>query len=271
MNRLLAALLTCAIALQGCAPSNHRDGVAQQAAADRAASQPSPPDAPVAADSGVMASASGPRRDRRADTRSESKPRSVEYNPGITLNFEKLQVEIDSQVILRRGELELLAWSRAPVPKEHETILVVDARPSDVFAALGLIGLTPGTPPRFDVETGTPRPATGDRVDVLVRYRKGRRDVEHSICDWAIDKSREKPLVRRPWVFCGSHLTDNGTFAADVEGTLVTVVDFPTSLLSLAESHSESNADLWLVANREAIPEEGTPVKLILRAYTPAD
>lgn len=209
--------------------------------------------------------------DRVQSAGEPSQPRSVEFKPGITLNYEKLQVEVQSQVILRRGELELLAWSKAPVPKEHETILVVDARPSDVYAALGLVGLTPGTPPRFDTETGKPIPATGDRVDVFVRYRKNGRDVEHSICDWAIDKSRETPLARRPWVFCGSHRTENGAFAADIEGTLVTVVDFPTSLLSLAETHSESNADLWLVANRDAIPEEGTPVTLILRAFDPTN
>ncbi len=192
-------------------------------------------------------------------------PQRVAYKSGITLDYETVQVEIASKVILRQGELELFAWSRAPVPKEHETILLVDAKPSDIFEALGLIGLTPGTPPHFDLETRTAHAATGDRVDVLVRYTKGGRDVEHSICDWAIDKSREAPLAHRFWRFCGSHRTEKGAFAADIEGTLVTVVDFPTSLLALAESHSESNADLWLVANTDAIPEVGTPVTLILR------
>lgn len=200
------------------------------------------------------------------DAGSASRAKRVDYKPGIVLNYPKLQVEVASQVILRRGDLELFAWSKAPVPKEHESILMVDAQPSDVYDALGLMGLTPGTPPRYDVEAQRPIPATGDRVEVLVRYKKKRRSVEHSICDWAIDKSREAPMTPRDWVFCGSYRTEQGAFVADSEGTLVTVVDFPSSLLSLAETHSESNADLWLVANTDAIPEEGTPVTLILRA-----
>jgi len=194
-----------------------------------------------------------------------STPRSVAYKPGITLNYEKMRVEIEAKVILRIGELELLAWSIAPTPKEHETILAMQAKSSAIFEALGLIGLTPGSPPRYDWETKTVHPATGDRVDVLVSYKRDGRRVEHSICDWALDKDRDAPMAKRPWVFCGSQRMENGALAADVEGTVVTVVDFPSSLLSLAESHSESNDELWLVANTEAIPEEGTAVTLILQ------
>lgn len=205
-------------------------------------------------------------RQEKTEAQPPSKPKRVEYKPGIVLDFAKLQVEVASQVILRQGELELLAWSKAPVPKGHETILMVDAKPSEVYEALGLIGLTPGSPPGYDAKAKKPIPATGDRVDVFTRYEKDGRGVEQSICDWAIDKSREAPMAKRSWVFCGSYRTDKGVMAADVEGTLVTVVDFPSSLLSLAETHSESNADLWLVANRDAIPKMGTPVTLILRA-----
>ncbi|MCB9863863.1 MAG: hypothetical protein H6820_10950 [Phycisphaerales bacterium] len=266
MKRILAALLACAIACPACSPSHREDHVSDRSACDLADERSSQP-APANANTRMGPSTATRPADPPASTVEATKPRRIEYKPGITLDYAKLQVEIDAQVILRRGELELFAWSKAPVPKEHETILVVDAKPSDVYAALGLIGLTPGTPPHFDAQTKMPIPATGDRVDVFVRYRKNNRDVEHSICDWAIDKSRDQPLTRRAWVFCGSHPTENGTFAADIEGTLVTVVDFPTSLLSLAETHSESNADLWLVANRDAIPDEGTPVKLILRAF----
>ncbi len=192
--------------------------------------------------------------------------RALAYKPGITLNYEKLQVEVESKVVLRQGELELLAWSVAPTPKEHETILASRAKPSDVYEALGLIGLAPGTPPRYDWEAQVSHPATGDAVDVLVAYERAGERVEHSICDWAIDRGREAPMEKRPWVFCGSHQTEQGAFAADIEGTLVTVVDFPSSLLSLGESHSDSDSALWLAANTDAIPPTGTDVTLILRA-----
>lgn len=246
-----------------CGPGNWQEAEGNRSSGDRATTDKSPR-SPAGGHATPMADASA--KPLGVPPAAESKPKRVEFKPGIVVDFSTLQVEVASQVILRHGDLELLAWSKAPVPKEHETILVVDAMPSDVYAALGLIGLTPGSPPRFDAETNAAVPATGDRVDVYVRYQKAGQEVEHSICDWAIDKSRDAPLAKRPWVFCGSYRTENGAFTADVEGTLVTVVDFPTSLLSLAESHSESNAELWIVANTDAIPERGTQVTLIFRA-----
>jgi len=200
------------------------------------------------------------------DAKISSSGNAIAYKPGITLNYEALQVEVDAQVILRQGELELLLWAESPTPKGHETILATKTKPSDIYEALGLMGLTPGSPPWFDFEKSVAHAAKGDAIEVRVRYQRDSQPIEHNICDWVTNKAREAPMERRDWVFCGSRREENGRFAADFEGTVITVVDFPSSLLSLAESHSESNAELWLVANAERIPEIDTPVTVILRA-----
>jgi len=201
-----------------------------------------------------------------SDAAISSSGNAVAYKSGITLNYEALQVEVDAKVILRQGELELLLWAESPTPKGHETILATKAKPSDIYEALGLMGLTPGSPPWFDYEKAVAHAAKGDQVEVRVRYQLDRQPIEHNICDWVTNKARQAPMERRNWVFCGSRREENGRFAADFEGTAITVVDFPSSLLSLAESHSESNAELWLVANAKRIPEIDTPVTVILRA-----
>ncbi len=206
------------------------------------------------------------RKDNAGESNISSSGNAVAYKPGITLNYEALQVEVDAQVILRQGELELLLWAESPTPKGHETILATKAKPSDIYEALGLMGLTPGSPPWFDYEKGVAHAAKGDAVDVRVRYQLDNQHTEHNICEWVTNKARQAPMERRDWVFCGSRREENGRFAADFEGTVITVVDFPSSLLSLAESHSESNAKLWLVANAERIPEIDTSVTVILRA-----
>ncbi|MCA9257525.1 MAG: hypothetical protein KDA33_17880, partial [Phycisphaerales bacterium] len=171
MARWLVACVFC-LAVGACTPSEKDERIADQSTEPRAASQPS--STAPATSSQVKDKAPGPSNapERPVADQTSAAPekgRSVPYKPGITLNYEKLQVEVESQVVLRKGELELLAWSKAPVPKEHETILMADAAPSDVYEALGLIGLTPGEPPRFDPDTKTAHAATGDRVDVFVR------------------------------------------------------------------------------------------------------
>ena len=175
------------------------------------------------------------------------------------------QVEVQAHIILRRGELELFAYSKAPTPKEHETILLLQAKPESIYHALGLIGLRPGHPVSYDWKTQVTTPPAGDAVDVLVRYVTGGKQIETSACDWMLDLKRGRPMRRQHWLFAGSRRLEDGRFFANIDGTVVTVVNFDSALLTLPGLHSDSNAELWLAANTEAIPPIGTGVTLILR------
>ncbi len=191
--------------------------------------------------------------------------RVVDFAPGLRIDYRVPQVEVDCEVILREGELELFAYSKSPTPKEHETILRTHVSAESIYQALGLIGLRPGHTAKYFFETKTTRMPSGDPVDVLVRYQSGGTRVEQSACDWMLDVARGSTMERSAWLFTGSERMEDGAFAANVEGTVVTVVDFPSSLLGLPSSHSDSDSELWLRANTEAIPPIGTPVQLVLR------
>jgi hypothetical protein len=75
----------------------------------------------------------------------------------------------------------------------------------------------------------------------------------------------DRPLDRLPWIFTGSVLLEDGSIAADYEGTVVAVVDFSSSLIALSERHSDSNEELWLEPHTAAIPPVGTKCTLLLR------
>jgi len=192
-------------------------------------------------------------------------PQVVDFGDGIQINYIDRQVEVAGEVILREGPLELFAYSKAPAPKEHESIVLVRARPQRVFMALGLIGATPGTTTRWFPDTQTVREASGDPIDVRVRYQAGRRERTVPATDWMLDAAARKPMAATHWIFCGSERSEQGGFGADAEGTLVTVVDFTTSVMALPHRHSDSDEELWLVANSTEIPPIRTKVTLILR------
>lgn len=198
-------------------------------------------------------------------TSNPASPRIVDFGDGIKINYIERQIEVAGQVILREGPLELFAYAKAAAPKEHESIVLVWSKPERVFMALGLIGATPGKPLRWFHETETLRAATGDPIDVLVRYREGKKERVIQAVDWMLDASTRKPMPHTHWLFCGSERSESGEFAANMEGTLVTVVDFTTSVLGLPQQHSDADSELWLMANESAIPPTGTPVTIILR------
>ncbi|MDM8007679.1 MAG: YdjY domain-containing protein [Phycisphaerae bacterium] len=196
-------------------------------------------------------------------------PRIVDYQRGVRINWQNREAELDGQVVLREGALELFACS--PLTREHESIVCIDARPLHVFQALGLIGLTPGRPSDFDPDTGRYYPASGDPVEIDVQYLQNGRIRREPIERWMRRaKPGDKPgsgsdLEPQPWVFAGSYATENGTFAADPEGTVISVVDFGSSIVALQDYHSDSNAELWLVPATERVPPLYTRCTLILR------
>ena len=97
--------------------------------------------------------------------------RAKVFAPGVRIDWRRRVVEVETRVVLRRGPLELLACS--PHTREHESILSVHARPMHVFQAMGLIGLSPGSPARYDVKQNNWIAPPGDRLDLRVCWGAG--------------------------------------------------------------------------------------------------
>ena len=106
-----------------------------------------------------------------AKTQGDPAPPLV-LNPfdGIVVLPNGAAVEIAAWTCLEAGWLEQIAC--APNSREHESLVVVKAKPSEVHAALLLAGFEPGSPGTWsyvDDALQFTQP-TGDRLNVLVRY-----------------------------------------------------------------------------------------------------
>jgi len=193
--------------------------------------------------------------------------RIVDFAPGVRIDWENLQVELDGQVVLREGLLELFACS--PRTREHESVVRVRTRPLYVYQAMGLIGLEPGRPFTYDEAGERWLPPAGQEVVVEVRYRTNAGLSTVNAWDWMMDPQTRQPLPQRPFLFCGSRWYGEDAYGADVDGTVVCVVDFDTALIGLPESHSADDALLWVAPNTDRIPPEGTECTLLIRAAYP--
>jgi hypothetical protein len=190
------------------------------------------------------------------------------FQPGVAIDWVGKRVRVDSQVVLREGPLEFFACFHG---REHESILRMEASGAHIYAALGLIGLQPGSPPSWDMDHERFTPASGDLIDVSVEWEA---DGEHKTAmahDWIEGAMFDRPALRRPWVFTGSIVGPDKSLACDRSGAGIAVVDFGDSLLSLSISHTDQNAYLWATALTEAIPPRGAKVALILSPARPAD
>jgi hypothetical protein len=200
---------------------------------------------------------------------SESVTGLRKFATGVRIDWQERVIEVDAEVALREGPLELLACS--PQTREHESVLVVRARPMHIHQAMGLIGLEPGNPVRFDAESDKVLPPSGTPLYVAVRLGRG-KEAEVVAAGALMRRSGGgEPPEDLPWVFAGSRTFRSGRFGADADGTVVCVVDFDTALVALGALHSADNDQLWLEANTPAIPPRGTPCTLIIAPRTDRD
>ncbi len=185
------------------------------------------------------------------------------FAPGVRIDWQNRLVEVDAKIVLREGTLELLACS--PQTREHESILSVPAKPTHIFQALGLIGLEPGAPVRYDDKEDRLFPPTGTPLEISVRYRVHGKEMTVPARRWLLDVERKRPPESIDWVFAGSQMLEDKSLAADLDGTIICVVDFETALIAVGTLHTANNRYLWLAANTDAIPPISTPCTLMIR------
>ena len=203
--------------------------------------------------------------------------------PGVAINIQERCVDVESSVCLHRGALELVACTRGT--KEHESIVVIDARPMHIHAALLLLGAKAGSPATRkqlvdQAERWIDVPPNGGPVDVFLLLKgKDGRIVERPISDFIAPSSKssddsasadkEARFPTHTFLFAGSILYGNGQgprrYLSDESGNVISLSTFGDELLCLPEIHSQDNDALMWQVNATNLPAVGSNVILRLR------
>jgi hypothetical protein len=175
------------------------------------------------------------------------------------------RVVLRARVALQDGILEHLVSKG----KEHESVLATDAPARMIHAGLLLSGATPGHPVKFQPAF---EPPTGDAIAIEVEWEQAGKTQKADARDWVKDFGTGKALAH-DWVFAGSELfedprTKQMIYAAD-DGDLITVANFPGSILDLPFRSSASDANRDYASNPEKVPPRGTPVTIYLKPRKP--
>ncbi len=172
-----------------------------------------------------------------------------------------------ARVALQEGVLEHLLCRKGT--KEHESILATEAPARVIHAGLLLAGATPGHPVKFQPAF---EPPTGPAIAIELEWGEPGKIRRVDARDWVKDLGTGKPLAR-DWVFAGSELFEDPRtkamiYAAD-DGDLITVANFPASILDLPYRSSASDADRGYAADPDRVPVRGTPVIMYLSLRAP--
>ena len=158
-------------------------------------------------------------------------------------------------------------WPYPKGQKAHETVVVIDIKPSAVHQALESLGLKPGKP----VMGESPTPPEGPEVNVYLEVPgpaggTRRVPIERTL----VDPKSNKPMPKVKWRFTGSVQTkpdpdkDVTVYGADATGTLIAIFPVTDQTVLQTSLTMKEEKYLKLETNKDIVPKEGTPVKLVI-------
>jgi hypothetical protein len=198
---------------------------------------------------------------------------------GVTVDKKGRAVLIPAKVAPRKLEylkgevypIEVIAcWAHPKGKKAHETVVTIEAKPSEVHKALESLGLKPGKPVMGESKLPPQGPEVKLFIEVLKADGKPRRiPIEKTL----IDPKTKLPLPKSVrWRFTGSTLSkpdpskDQKVYGADLTGTLIAIFPVTSETVFQTNLTMKEEKYLKLETNTDVLPKEGTPVKLVIVA-----
>ncbi len=198
-------------------------------------------------------------------------PAVVHLAQGIEVDRARGEVRVPASIAVTQGWLEQVVCLTGT--RDHEALMTVDCKPSDVHAALLLLGLDAGAPGRWQYNEGLVRtnPPTGPPLSILVRFTAQDETREINVLDWI--RGADGRRFPGTWVFAGSQLAKNPKslgpgehYVADFTGSLIGLVTFgdetiaATAVISDQIEMESANWEAWT----DRMPPEGTAVTLVI-------
>jgi hypothetical protein len=192
---------------------------------------------------------------------------------GVTIDKEAKTVTITCKVAPRKlpnlkqiYPLEVVAcWPAPKGQKAHETIVVFDAKPSEVHKALESLGLKAGKPGLGEVGK-----AAGPEVSIFLEI-PGDKAKLVPIEEAMVDTKSGKTIPPLKFLFTGSAVKfpdpekDDKVYGADLSGTLITL--FPVTDDTVFQTTLGAKEEgKWRLEVSKIVPKEGTALKLVIKA-----
>lgn len=164
--------------------------------------------------------------------------------------------------------LELVACS--PDTREHESLVVTDATPSLIHAALLAVGLEPGSPANLSAAAQP----TGDPITVTLITDADTTEADDDTTAtpataWITDATTRTQHPDFTFVFAGSRQArPNAPIAYDADGTgvIVGLTTFGSEVIAnttLINPQADIDEPIW-IADPRTVPTIGTPVRVRL-------
>jgi hypothetical protein len=182
--------------------------------------------------------------------------------PFLEVDARAKQVRVECEALAVENPLEFFCCLAGTV--EHESVLRSKVRPSNLHAALLMLGLEPGEPVRFSESAKKWLPPHGPPLQISVEFEKDGKRVTLPAYRLMRDVKTKGEMPPMTWIFAGSRVMPGEVYAADRTGYIVSVVNFDFSVIDIPQLASNANETLGWQTNFDLMPPKGSKVTMII-------
>ena len=182
--------------------------------------------------------------------------------PFLEVDAKGKQIRVECEALAVQNPLEFFCCLAGTV--EHESVLRSKVRPSNLHAALLMLGLEPGEPVHFSESAKKWLPPHGPPLQILVEFEKDGQKVALPAYRLMRDVKTKREMPPMTWIFAGSRVMPGDVYAADRTGYIVSVVNFDFSVIDIPQLASNANETLEWETNLDVMPPKGSKVTMII-------
>jgi len=181
----------------------------------------------------------------------------------LQIDVKNKRIHMECEAVNPEERLEFLVCVNGT--KEYESLLRSRAKPSHLHLALLMLGLEPGEPAHFSEKENRWLAPRGPALHLTCEWESGGKTISLPVHALLRNVKSKQPMPPTEWVFVGSRVQE-GDYAADVMGYLVTLVNFEFTVVDVPQLKSSHNEELEWEVNPDVAPKRGTKVDLIFAA-----
>jgi hypothetical protein len=182
--------------------------------------------------------------------------------PHIEVDAKNKRVRVECEALHVVAPLEFFCCVNGT--NEHESVLRSKVKPSHLHLALLMIGLEPGKPASYSEAAKKWTPPHGPPINITCEFEKDGK--VHRVPAYRLmrDIKTKKEMSPLTWIFVGSKTMEDGVYAADATGYLVSIVNFDLTVIDVPQVASSANETLEWEINPDLMPEKGAKVTMII-------
>ncbi len=182
--------------------------------------------------------------------------------PHLRVDAQKRQVRVDCESLAVDAPLEFFCVASGT--NEHESVVRSPVRASHLHLAMVMIGLEPGEPVRYSEAAKKWIPPRGPPLQITMEYERDGKTVSVPAYRWMREITSKKEMPPLTWIFAGSRVMEDGKYAADTTGYLISVVNFDLTVIDIPNLASNANETLQWERRPELMPPPGTKVTMVI-------